>query len=106
MTAWDARPPLGRPSAAYCPRHHGTKTSGRADRRASPHRPARNAFAARLLRAEVRRGAQEAQFDDQVACTRREPAQCPRHRLKPMARRVAHLHRVATTTLHDQPPTE
>ena len=82
--------------------HHGTKTSGRADRRASPHRPARNASQRACSAAGVRRGAQEAQFDDKVARTRREPVPCPRHRLKPMARRVAHLHHVAATTLHDQ----
>jgi hypothetical protein len=64
--------------------------------------PPRNASAAWLPRAQVRRGAQEAHSDSKVARARREPAPCPRHRLKPTAHsRAAHRHHAATPTLHD-----
>jgi hypothetical protein len=96
MTAGTPLPVTGAAIPPAVPRH---KTRGRAGRRASLRQPARNASAARLLRAAVRRGAQEAHSGSKVARARREPAPGPGHRLKPTARsRAAHWHRAATPT--------
>jgi hypothetical protein len=107
MTAWDARTAIG--AAIRCLLSTGT-TAPRllaAPAGAPPLTGRRVTLSRRVCSAPgVRRGAQEAQFDDKVARTRREPAPCPRHRLKPVARRVAHVHHVAATTLHDQAPAE